>query len=151
MAAIPITHLDQLIDLPDSQAIVMPVSLLEAQPLRNPAMSPGPSDTIRTSRSGKQAAAVRDQAQHTPGPWIQGEHGYFYGGPHSVICRLEYPSTMTCDQILGNARLIAAAPELLAALGYMQDYLRLAPVTEPNRYALAKVSAAIEKATGVRS
>jgi hypothetical protein len=69
-------------------------------------------------------------AQHTPGPWTadwnSGSHGYTIAGDHIAIG--------TAFSLLGkrygtgeasaNARLIAAAPELLAALGLLETASR---------------------------
>jgi len=65
--------------------------------------------------------------QHTPGPWrshevfIHGEPiGYeIHAGTELIAARCYGSSTATantCDRIAANARLIAAAPDLLAAL-----------------------------------
>ena len=65
--------------------------------------------------------------QHTPGPWtavdggryIQSsrEHGVNTTTQHDLdICRLDYENNMLAGERVANARLIAAAPDLLAAL-----------------------------------
>lgn len=60
--------------------------------------------------------------QHTPGPWDLEDHGYKYviskpgeGYITRDVCRMD-GSTMAAFDQKANARLIAAAPELLAAL-----------------------------------
>jgi hypothetical protein len=63
---------------------------------------------------------------HTPGPWIvekpYQQHGMFISGPNTgLICKLYSPDVHLCNlnipvSVEANARLIAAAPELLAAL-----------------------------------
>jgi hypothetical protein len=70
------------------------------------------------------------QSKHTPGPWRVespfGEPGLFVAAPSSaLVCRL-YPvdDRYVRDQkesIEANARLIAAAPELLEALRPLAD------------------------------
>ncbi len=54
-------------------------------------------------------------AGHTPGPWVIGDDGNVYGG------RDEQASVFPIAQRMSgaNARLIAAAPDLLAALRAM--------------------------------
>jgi hypothetical protein len=65
--------------------------------------------------------------QHTPGPWTQGDDNplNIYGrysnvakvdGTHATGARTE-------EEALANARLIASAPELLAALQYAEAVL----------------------------
>ena len=72
---------------------------------------------------------------HTPEPWVVMEH--FSGGnltqywiispnQHGMICRINV--TDACGDVINeptkaNARLIAAAPELLAALKALADYV----------------------------
>lgn len=86
--------------------------------------------------------------EHTPGPWevVQerrwGEPLFFiYGAGKEVTSITEpdaesrLPSTMAAD-----ARLVAAAPDMLAAL--------LAIVSKPGPDAWAKVAVAIDKASG---
>ena len=65
-------------------------------------------------------AFVKMNTKHTPGPWIAHEDAIFQEKPHGEV------SPLICDTINGrkftgeergaNARLIAAAPELLDAL-----------------------------------
>jgi hypothetical protein len=63
------------------------------------------------------------EAKHTPGPWEvehpYGEPGTFIGSADtSLICRLysvDHPSRGGTEECEYNARLIAAAPELLEA------------------------------------
>lgn len=56
--------------------------------------------------------------KHTPGPWSYDSEGYVYGGEQGLI--ITDPSCsnpdISADQNEANARLIAAAPELLTAL-----------------------------------
>lgn len=57
--------------------------------------------------------------RHTPGPWeaVKEAHGITYAvfgpGPHDIIAHL--PEVLPPGRIAANARLIAAAPALLAA------------------------------------
>ena len=68
--------------------------------------------------------------QHTPGPWVIADdptsegvwidHPDLKSGEDDEICRC-LDSTLSGEECLANARLIAAAPELLAALKGMCD------------------------------
>lgn len=98
--------------------------------------------------------------QHTPGPWVLADNGM--GVIRGGVVR-QYANGSTQDQIVmacsvtddngcmkANARLIAAAPELLEALKRLLGaYERLKPlqslVSDPEKQA----QAAIAKATGV--
>jgi len=96
-------------------------------------------------------------AKHTPGPWAVGnarKHSRWIDAPEwdrlaKVITRMD-GADKECDDGLANARLIAAAPELLDAL----QALRGACVDEgwllKSKYwlVLDKARAAIAKATG---
>lgn len=91
-------------------------------------------------------------AQHTPGPWTLDDRGCKFivhktgdGYITRDICRMD-GSTMAAFAQEANARLIAAAPELLAAL---QLYLAHAPEPECaiGRHVQQKARAAIAKAT----
>lgn len=85
---------------------------------------------------------------HTPGPWTN--HGRIYntGFPHSsvgaktLIARVYSEAFGDIEQEGANARLIAAAPDLLAAL---QGVLRVAD-RKTDEFDAAR--AAIAKATG---
>lgn len=66
-------------------------------------------------------------SKHTPGPWTLDDRGYKYivsksgdGYITRDICRLD-GSTMAALAQEANARLIAAAPELLEALELLVD------------------------------
>ena len=60
--------------------------------------------------------------QHTPGPWPVGDAGATVFGPPNgnpspaTIARVSF-AMIPSDEMVANARLIAAAPDLLAALG----------------------------------
>lgn len=86
-------------------------------------------------------------ASHTPGPWVIGDKGesaphtsHILGGGHKVCTVESYPYSTTGK---ADARLIAAAPELLAAL---QAVSRLDYLNEHNALA-DMVRSAISKAT----
>jgi len=57
-----------------------------------------------------------DNAQHTPGPWVYGKTGYVKSGDCYIAEVLHGPDCPDADEVKANARLIAAAPDLLAAL-----------------------------------
>lgn len=74
------------------------------------------------------------KTEHTNGPWKVLEHARgrgktcvttANGAPvHAVICEIDTKSVATDDATrLANARLIAAAPELLHALKAISDYV----------------------------
>lgn len=86
--------------------------------------------------------------KHTPGPWTLEDHGYKFivskpgdGYITREVCRMD-GSTMAAFHQKGNARLIAAAPDLLEVL---KDYHAFA--ASDALYA-RRVLAAIAKATG---
>ena len=88
-------------------------------------------------------------AQHTPGPWTQGtsENGvecvWLDGHTESVRDMGDDGTWIDCNTE-ANARLIAAAPDLLEALRSLLDALPSA-TTHP---AIRSARAAIAKATG---
>lgn len=62
---------------------------------------------------------------HTPGPWVaQGRHGVEIMGPDYKVAELEYDEgdTEGYECARADARLIAAAPDLLSALEAMRDH-----------------------------
>lgn len=88
-------------------------------------------------------------SKHTPGPWSVDEpHQVFASsvGEYVAITKVEDFETIPKDQCEANARLIAAAPELLEALlQIIQD----AKSPEVGAYLNLKLArAAIAKATG---
>ena len=71
--------------------------------------------------SNKSIDKLAQQTQHTPGPWYVGRHTtglyiQFDHGPikEATICAMNTPC-MAYSNAANDARLIAAAPELLAA------------------------------------
>jgi len=96
------------------------------------------------------------KATHTPGPWIA--HGNFIKGTDAgnAMDGYEYVAKVETewldspvDRKQANADLIAAAPDLLAALQRMAQ--GWATVSDENAYVipgLAEARAAIAKATG---
>jgi hypothetical protein len=90
--------------------------------------------------------------KHTPGPWqVNGRE--VKGPPDSgvIVARLpEWGILADCpDQAPANAALIAAAPDLLAALKLCQARLRsMSWQDDSSVYALERARAAIARATG---
>ncbi len=96
-------------------------------------------------------------AQHTPGPWVAHQRLYapiefgHYVTTHDglTVCNVTYQLPTEIDgQVveatrISNARLIAAAPELLEALREAWPY-----VPEHHGPVQARIKAAIAKATG---
>lgn len=82
------------------------------------------------------------EAPHIVAPWIEGENDQWQSG-EDTICKLE---TLSDDgkPELGNAFLIAAAPELFAALVELVGWQSTAPQAVIN-----EVNAAIAKARGL--
>jgi hypothetical protein len=92
--------------------------------------------------------------KHTPGPWEAFGPVKFtvYGGDPKVrIAVIDYCTGAPTDEHDANGRLIAAAPDLLAALRLAQEAMR-APLDdwkgEIERKALDAARAAIAKAEG---
>ena len=79
-------------------------------------------------------------AKHTPGPWTQHE-GEVWAKNYGLISRSYYGKPD--GEGAANARLIAAAPELLA---FAQEWLERQGTDE--NYMTAKARAAIAKAIG---
>ncbi len=92
--------------------------------------------------------------KHTPGPWrasksAAGYHAIYHGKAANMVAQLgalhgtdESALLSHCGNAKANARLIAAAPELLAALIEMVDG------TEDVHTRFTMARAAIAKATG---
>ena len=80
-------------------------------------------------------------SKHTPGPWIQ--VGDTVGVPVGRVAWVFAPTSSTWTEEIANARLIAAAPDLLEALrGLLEvtDFYELyGAKTEAARAAIAKV------------
>ena len=90
-----------------------------------------------------------EKPTHTPGPWRIGDAGVTVFGP-----KTEAPSPKTVAYMAdgnsawkANARLIAAAPDLLAALMGAEERMRNVGVTDGSAL-MIQVRAAIAKAEG---
>lgn len=73
------------------------------------------------------------KARHTPGPWTIGDENnaccdVLLGTEHNLTCSLDRRDNNTCaevisrEEMLANARLISAAPDLLAACQKMAEW-----------------------------
>ena len=92
--------------------------------------------------------------QHTPGPWIAEPADMF--GDHNIVLRdsddcravAAVVSNMRPEaEVAGNARLIAASPDLLAlAYQYLSD-LRYPPIGDSVQRRLERAAQVIAKAT----
>jgi hypothetical protein len=83
-------------------------------------------------------------SSHTPGPWAAIDYGYKTVGVFAGMERVLDANTRygrTREEVLANARLAAAAPELLAAL---RAYVRSGVIIAETGDAVA----ALAKATG---
>ena len=89
------------------------------------------------------------KTKHTPGPWYALSEGVTDAaiGYRAIIDAHGYTVCNPSPMGEANARLIAAAPELLRALEFAKNELHYHPATR-NSEALEVVRAAIAKATG---
>lgn len=89
----------------------------------------------------------QQQAKHTPGPWHLIKNG---PATSSVSASGQWIATLSTRNNIerANARLIAAAPELLAALKYMVAAQAMRWDAADRRVSLEQASAAIAKAEG---
>lgn len=85
-------------------------------------------------------------AKHTPGPWHQDRWGEI-AGPDGRPVAFAAASRMTTDDVAGsngvasaNARLIAAAPDLLRILRVMAKHHSSSPWIGEARAAIAKAT-----------
>ena len=94
---------------------------------------------------------MENTAKHTPGPWvITKDHAKAYAfirpidGEHSPIATIEWTDS---GSIEANAALVAAAPDLLAALELCERALEVRDA-EAEEFAAKNARAAIAKARG---
>ena len=91
-------------------------------------------------------------SNHTPGPWNVGPELEIFYEPNG--CPITRPLSITSmdgrtDEDLANARLIAAAPDLLAALESMVLYYGCGPAEDDASEKLYRlVGKALDKAKG---
>lgn len=82
--------------------------------------------------------------KHTPGPWFVDEDRL----GHTHIVDNEYSIAQVSRDNADNARLLAAAPEMLSALQYVTTLLRFEKNFPEETEVLSVVKRAIAKATG---
>lgn len=87
--------------------------------------------------------------KYTPGPWFASEDGEVYSKPSYTSVAMVLMNERGAD----NARLIAAAPELLEALKDARSMLSAVEVSDgedgdPWDRAISRIEAAIAKAEG---
>ncbi len=92
-------------------------------------------------------------SKHTPGPWRQSQdYEVRHSDSNNLIAMATYSNVDSVDPnrmcALGNARLIAAAPELLQFAKGCEDWLASLPAEIETRHMLYAVREAIAKATG---
>lgn len=91
-------------------------------------------------------------AAHTPGPWefVQAGSGDFPTWNVRIGDRgfIRLPGTADMDVMDADARLIAAAPELLALAYQYANDMRYPPTTDSRERRLAAAQAVIAKAEG---
>lgn len=92
---------------------------------------------------------MTDEVMHTPGPWTTGPRGVSVYGPDNM--RLATLDSRLLSQRSHNARLMAAAPDMLAALRAAELIMRAYVMPEHfdghAAAALTTVRDAIAKAT----
>lgn len=94
---------------------------------------------------------MNTKTKHTPGPWIDDGHDgkdtQIVNSKWGAVAHVIYNGD--CSQRVANARLIAAAPELLQALeDVILDWETQAAITNANMPSISTARAAIAKATG---
>lgn len=97
---------------------------------------------------------MANEIKHTPGPWKQSSiipsdeyTTVILGGQYNgIIARAELSPYFEIEQSEANAKLIAAAPELLKALQGVYSMLESDPEAS-EFYDMGKIKSAINKAT----
>lgn len=85
----------------------------------------------------------KTKTKHTPGPWAAGNRGWVDSEDAPIAAVMDYD-----EQGAANVLLIAAAPDLLAALVDAKAALEYAGMDEYTMEAYDRICAAINKATG---
>lgn len=95
------------------------------------------------------------EAKHTPGPWTtddidQSDFYRYVIGENKIVCRVRLKGFMgnKLEHAEANARLIAAAPDLLDSLSEIFDYAGGADSALHDEYVMDRARAAIAKAEG---
>jgi hypothetical protein len=87
-------------------------------------------------------------AKHTPGPWLHHEGKIHAPGALWIATVVERDDIIDADETEANAALLAAAPELLAALVRAERCIRGYTDSSKRECDLDGIRAAIAKATG---
>ena len=95
-------------------------------------------------------------AKHTPGPWSEARRSHctvlnalFINGGGDRVARVVVPHTASnIEEYEANARLIAAAPDLLDALIRLRHWAEAGQVNYTGDHPVALARTAIAKATG---
>jgi hypothetical protein len=85
--------------------------------------------------------------KHTPGPWVRPAVQTIRAANGRLIARVDAGGTITGTEVVANARLIAASPDLLEALTLFEAFYPIGINLELDD-AVRKARAAIAKATG---
>jgi len=106
------------------------------------------------------SAASRSRSEKesfTPGPWavnpVNAQVDTFAGGAPLAVCKLLWPTDLRSEEETeANARLIAAAPDLYAALNLLHDeiadYIAINNLGALNNSSLRMARAALSRARG---
>jgi hypothetical protein len=86
--------------------------------------------------------------KHTPGPWTQDEFRTINANGKTLMVEGVALSGRIDEETRANARLIAAAPELLAALQGLLKGIFDGPADADAAMLIAKARDAVNKATG---
>lgn len=78
-----------------------------------------PEEKKNKRRWGVERKSFFREPAHTPGPWVEDIQGRTISAPGAVIC--EMWSAVGLEEADANGRLVAAAPDLLAALKGVLD------------------------------
>lgn len=110
------------------------------------AWSFGSTDIQQEERNeaARDAEHEQQQAQHTPGPWFVNEcsdvtaYEIWDEGSRDVVAEVRFRSPEASCEIeseeAANARLIAAAPQMKAAIEIAKQAIHAAVIANPNRY-----------------
>jgi hypothetical protein len=96
---------------------------------------------------------TQDKKQHTPAPWIY-EYDHLHGdasveiGDRRFVVQIDAINGGTEDEQIANARLIAAAPEMLEALEGMLEWARRVKGKPPEGLEVFNAINAIARAMG---
>lgn len=99
-------------------------------------------------------AEAETKSAHTPGPWFQVWNGHFWDislsdAPYSqsfAAIHANRAMGQTEEEVEANARLIAAAPTMLAALKTARDAMEASGGWEGDEDVFALIVAAIQRA-----